>query len=426
LLPEWTFFSGLDGETMHAEIIAIGDELASGQRLDTNSRWLSERLGELGIRVLYHTTVADDLPADVAVLRAAINRADVIVTTGGLGPTADDLTRQAIAEAIGVELTMNESALAHIRGLFARRKRDMPEKNVVQAMFPVGSRVIPNPHGTAPGIDMRIDRSGCPPARLFALPGVPAEMRGMWQETVVPALLESLGEKRRVICHRRIQCFGAGESHVEAMLPDLVRRGRMPSVGITASKATITLRVTAEAESAEACEAIMAPTIATIREKLGTLVFGEEDDELQHAVVRLLRERKRTLATAEHGAGGLIAHWLGELADATDVYRGSLVAASPAGLADGLGLSATAEAGSDDFIKQTAVALRERFNGDLGLAAGVASGSEASDDQLRQFIMALADGSGVSVKTSPYAAHPDILHQLAAKQALNFVRLALL
>ncbi|HND53564.1 MAG TPA: competence/damage-inducible protein A, partial [Pirellulaceae bacterium] len=127
---------------MIAEVISIGDELTSGERLDTNSQWLSQRLGELGIRAMYHTTVADDMAANVAVFRTALERADLVVSTGGLGPTADDLTRQALAEAAGVDLVQDDGALAHIRALFARRKREMPPANLVQALFPRGSRVV--------------------------------------------------------------------------------------------------------------------------------------------------------------------------------------------------------------------------------------------------------------------------------------------
>ncbi len=174
---------------MLAEVIAIGDELTSGQRLDTNSQWLSERLGEIGIPVAFHTTVGDDLENNIAVFRAAIERAEIVVSTGGLGPTADDLTRDAIAAAAGVDLVQDEGALAHIRNLFARRKRAMPERNIVQAQFPRGSRVVPNPDGTAPGIDLTVPRSCGPPCRVIALPGVPAEMFTMWHESVASSLI---------------------------------------------------------------------------------------------------------------------------------------------------------------------------------------------------------------------------------------------
>ena len=199
---------------MHAEVIAIGDELTSGQRLDTNSQWLSERLGDLGIRVLYHTTVGDDLAANVRVFREAFDRADVLVCTGGLGPTADDLTRQALADATGTQLVLDEAALAHIRALFARRKRPMPERNVVQALFPAGSSVVPNPHGSAPGIDLSVPRAGRAPCRVFAPPGVPAEMQEMWEQTVAPQLLAAIGPPR-LIRHHRVKCFGEiGRAHV--------------------------------------------------------------------------------------------------------------------------------------------------------------------------------------------------------------------
>ena len=166
-----------------AEVISIGDEMTSGARLDTNSQWLSVMLGELGIRVLYHSTVGDSLEACCRTFEIAAGRASIIVSTGGLGPTADDLTREAIAAAAGTTLEFREEAMRHIESLFARRNREMPERNRVQAMFPVGSTIIPNPQGTAPGIDMVIARdvvagkglAGKPhSARVFSLPGVPS------------------------------------------------------------------------------------------------------------------------------------------------------------------------------------------------------------------------------------------------------------
>jgi nicotinamide-nucleotide amidase len=200
---------------MRAEIIAIGDELTSGQRLDTNSQWLAERLLEIGVPVAFHTTVGDQLADNVLVFRQACERADIVVATGGLGPTADDLTRQALAKVAGVPLVQDDASLAHIKALFGRRKREMPPANVVQAQFPQGSRPIPNPNGTAPGIDIEIPRAVGKPARVFALPGVPAEMTEMWVATVQPAIRDWLGITK-VIAHYRIKCFGVGESDLEA------------------------------------------------------------------------------------------------------------------------------------------------------------------------------------------------------------------
>lgn len=410
-----------------AEVIAIGDELTSGQRLDTNSQWLSERLGELGIRVLFHSTVGDDLDANARVFREAFQRADLIVCTGGLGPTADDLTRQALAAATGLELIRDDDALATIRAMFARRKREMPDRNVSQAMFPKGSRVVPNPHGTAPGIDLTVAREGGASCRIFALPGVPAEMCEMWHETLAPAISEMTGGGK-VIRHRRIKCFGVGESDLEQMLPDLVRRGREPSVGITVSQATITLRVTATGDSTAACDQLMAPTIETMHTCLGDLVFGQEDDELQHAVVRLLRERGQTLSVAEWGSGGLLSKWLSEADEEAASFLGGMIVrgqrqsellASPMLLAE-----------HGQHSAQLAMAMaeqcREQFATDFGVAISAFPQSDADGGTPGRVAFAVASRTGGETHESPFAGHPAILKPRAAKQALNLLRKQLL
>jgi nicotinamide-nucleotide amidase len=387
---------------MRAEIIAIGDELTSGQRLDTNSQWLAERLLEIGVPVAFHTTVGDRLDDNVLVFRQACERADLIVATGGLGPTADDLTRQALADLAGVPLVQDDASLAHIKALFARRKREMPPANVIQAQFPEGSRVIPNPHGTAPGIDFSWPRGGKTVARVFALPGVPAEMKEMWDASVRPAIQEFLGV-RRTIVHHRIKCFGVGESDLEAMLPDLIARDRYPLVGITVHHATITLRITAEGETAEAARASMQPTIAEIERCLGDLIFGREEEELPDAVVRLLRERKATLAVRECATAGLVTQWLASL-EAADVFLGGEVVAQAAGWDEARSLPAA------DF----ALLIGPRPEADsLGRAAGNLS-------------IVLVDHGSTIRKEVAYGGHPEILKPRAGKQALNFLRLRLL
>jgi nicotinamide-nucleotide amidase len=412
---------------MHAEIISIGDEITSGQRLDTNSQWLSTRLGELGVPVMYHTTVADSLEANVEVFRHAAQRADLVIATGGLGPTADDLTRDAIAAVAGVPLEFNAAAMAHIEGLFSRRKRAMPERNRVQAMFPAGSRVIHNPAGTAPGIDIEISRPDGSRSHIFALPGVPAEMFEMWEQTVAPAIAALVG-KPRVIRHKQIKCFGVGESDLEQMLPDMIRRGRDPQVGITVSGATITLRITASGDTPEACYAAMQPTIDTIHQCLGSLVFGEGEEELQHAVIRMLAAQNKTLATAELGSGGMIAHWLSEVPQSREHYRGGIV-----GNAVELPLEHELVVESDLDLpleaKQTLAAAktcRESFRADFGLAVGELPESHPTIAEPPLLWFAVASADKVSVKSSPYAGHPDILKARGGKQALNFLRLTLL
>jgi len=395
---------------MPAEVIAIGDELASGERLDTNSQWLSQRLNEIGVRVLYHTTVGDELDGIVGVFRTAVERAETVVCTGGLGPTADDLTRQALADAAGVELALRDDALAHIRSLFARRQRPMPERNVIQAMFPVGSDMLANSHGSAPGIDISLPLEGPARCRIFALPGVPAEMREMWEQSVAPAILA--GQiARRTIRHRRVKCFGVGESDLEAMLPDLIQRGRHPSVGITVSRATITLRVTAEAESAVECEALMQPTLATIQQCLGDLIFGEEEDELQHAVARRLAERRETLAVFESGSGGMLAHWLSDVDEVGTVFRGGIVERLPASLA-----------GDESLAAEWAERSRSQFNADHGLAVGP---FPIDANQGRIAFAVSSRSAGTITKSNLIGGHPDIIKSRAAKQALDFLRLKL-
>jgi nicotinamide-nucleotide amidase len=412
---------------MIAEVISIGDELASGQRLDTNSQWLSERLGELGVRVLYHTTVADDLAANVEVFRAAIARSDVVVATGGLGPTADDLTREVLAAVAGRDLVLDEAVLEHIRRLFARFKRDMPESNRVQAMFPAGSRIIDNPNGTAPGIHLDVARPGGGVCHVFALPGVPAEMFEMFHHDVAPAVL-AYSETPRIIRHRRIKVFGAGESHVEQMLPDLIRRGRQPSVGITVSAATITLRITAEGATPDECAALMEPTAATIRQHLGSLVFGEEDDELEHAVARLLAERDQTLATCEVGTAGSLARWMSRASGAERHYLGGQVICSTTMLEKFLGdagpLVAASGSASREVAEAMAVACRAQTGADYALVIGPFPPEGANNPEV-PYHFSLATPERVVVKASTLAGHPSIWTPRAAKMALNLLRLVL-
>jgi nicotinamide-nucleotide amidase len=421
---------------MRAEVISIGDELTTGQRLDTNSQWLSQRLNELGIPVLFHTTVGDDLDANIAVFRAAIERADIVIASGGLGPTADDLTRAAIAAAANVDLLEDAGALEHIQKLFARRKREMPERNRLQAQFPRGSKVVPNSEGTAPGIDFTIPRAGRTPSRVFALPGVPAEMFTMWNETVGPALAAAQPAPR-VIRHRRIKCFGVGESDLEAMLPDMIRRQREPLVGITVHGATITLRITASGPDDAACREAMQPTVDEIYKLLGVLVFGEEDDELEHAVVKLLGKHGQSIAVAEWATDGLISQWLAEAAGGNPCFRGGVVVQNRATLNALLQSSLTTEQAveSAETASNMAREIRRLTGADyaLSVAAFPTSGAtvptaatQSNIDMGGTLQVALAFGDSARLKAFPIATHPSITKVRSAKQALNMVRLALL
>jgi nicotinamide-nucleotide amidase len=308
---------------------------------------------------------------------------------------------------------LDREALEYIRSLFARRKRPMPKQNELQAMFPEGSRVVFNRHGTAPGIDLEVSREGRSSSRVICLPGVPAEMVEMWNGSVRKSLEEFLGSERRVVCRRLIHCFGAGESQVESMLPDMIRRGRQPTVGITASKATITLRIAAEGATEEACLAAMEPTVRTIYECLGSLVFGEGDEQLQHAIVKLLRQHGKTLATAEYGTSGLLGCWLSSVENGCDAYGGGLVL--------------TTEATS---VEAAAQQCREQFGADFGLAVALpcpalpTADVESGGRKLGAIVLATADG--VQRQEISTAWHPALVGIVAAKTALNLLRLRLI
>jgi nicotinamide-nucleotide amidase len=393
---------------MHAEVIAIGDELTSGQRLDTNSRWMAAELGVLGVPVTFHTTVPDTLEAGIEAFRLAAARAPIVVVTGGLGPTADDLTRDVLAAAAGVPLDLSAEALATVESRFTRRGMPMPESNRRQAMFPRGSRIIPNAEGTAPGIDVDLPRPhGCS-CRVFALPGVPAEMKPMWKATVEPAVLAMLPD-RATIVQRRIKCFGAGESAIEAMLPDLIRRGRDPLVGITAHEATITLRIAARGRDEAECLEKMAPTEVTIRECLGALAYGIEDDEIEDAVLAAVAGRGGTLASAESGTAGRVAALLAQ----ADARRGATAGVFRGGTV----IPACGDA------RAAAADARTRCGATIGLAVGdvrpTAEGRRAID-------VAIADADGITVAEHVFGGGPDLAPMRAAKSAINLVRLRML
>jgi nicotinamide-nucleotide amidase len=415
---------------MIAEVISIGDELTSGQRLDTNSRWLSQQLGDLGIHVLYHTTVGDDMEANKAVFQIASERVDVVVCTGGLGPTADDLTRQAIAEAFGLELFVDSQALAHVRSLFAKRNREMPVRNEVQAQFPVGALTIDNPHGTAPGIDLQVSApmngSAC---RIFALPGVPAEMREMYQSTVVTRLRTDHGVGSAKRFFHVIKMFGIGESDVEAAIPDLIARDREPRVGLTVSRATITLRITATAAGDAESLRIMQPTIDQVHEAFGELIFGRDNDELQNAIARQLTQSRQSVSVLEIGPEVLAGAWLqtSTAEGIVAIHSHSSVAAASLSLLES---SANQADSRGQLLEELGRKIRALDGTDWTLVIG----PYPAHAQVRQqvglpphpFHIALLgpDGQGHATLME-LGGHPDILYHRMAKAGLDVLRRAL-
>jgi nicotinamide-nucleotide amidase len=411
---------------MKAEIISIGSELTSGQNLDTNCQWLSRRLAEIGIAVRWHTTLADDLEENVQAFQVARGRAQLVLITGGLGPTQDDLTREALARLAGVELVLHEPSLTHIQELFARRGRTMPERNRVQAMCPACGEPIANAMGTAPGIWMQVAET------LFvAMPGVPSEMFGMFESAVKPRLLQKFGNAG-VLVERKINCFGTGESAIEAKLFDLTRRGHVPEVGITVSDATISLRILARAADQEAACLQIEPVEQTIRERLGNLVFGAGEEELQDAVAWLLRDKHQTLAVAEGVTSGLLAHRLAKVPGISQHFRGGIIAydnwvkteslAVPQRLLDEHGAVSAAVA------EAMATACRIRFQSDLALSTvGLAGPSGAMPDKPVGLVyVALAWPGGIKCQSFSWLGTRQEVRSRTVKLALNLARLHLL
>ncbi len=419
-----------------AEVISIGDEMTNGQRLDTNSQWLSQQLAEIGVTTVRHTTAADDLDANIEVFASAAQRADVVISTGGLGPTLDDLTREALAAAFHAPLELDAASLKHIEGMFALRNRPMPERNRVQALLPQGSIVIPNPHGTAPGIDLTVAtaHTASRKSRIFALPGVPAEMIEMWFGSVRERIVEHLGLQMRPLMFHTVKVFGLGESDIEAKLPDMMRRDREPRVGITVSRATISLRIAAQAETEEEFERAIAPTVEEIHRELGVLVFGTGEDELEDAVFRDLERRKQTLALLEIGPAALASQWLRSAAPKYSTAQVHTISCDSIAHASQLlaQLSiqgqGTQQATWND-LPSLAQAMKQIFKTDLALVFG----TYASDAELAvrkpaaDVDIAIAgDGLPSEVHTRRIIGHPDILNDRVAKSALDQLRLTLL
>jgi nicotinamide-nucleotide amidase len=413
---------------MRAEVIAIGSELVSGQSRDTNSQWLSQELAALGITVAFHTTLGDVLEDHVAAFRIACERADLVAMTGGLGPTQDDLTREALAECASVPLVEDTRSLESIAAMFARRNRVMTERNRVQALFPQGAEPLPNPVGTAPGIWMRIGR-----ARIACLPGVPSEMRLMFRDQVVPRLRRE-GGGERVIVERKINLFGKGEAEIEAQALDLTVRGRVPQVGITAHEGTISFRISAAgAELAQANLAIE-PTARVIYERFGSLILGEGAVDVAESLVAQLIRTGTTIATAESCTGGLIAHMITAVAGVSPFYPGGVVTYANKAKHDLLGVpQALLEAYgavSPEVAAAMAEGVRQRFCSDLGLSAtGVAGPSGGTAEKPVGLVyIGLATSRGVHTRRLDIGSDQprEIIQQRSAKAALNWARLAML
>ncbi len=362
---------------MNAELIAVGTELLLGNIVNTNARDLSILLSELGINVYWQTVVGDNPARLRAVLETARARADLILTTGGLGPTCDDLTKQIVADVFGKALYFDKQAEADLRAFFCigtDHSRPMTENNLQQCWLPEGCTPFYNTCGTAPGCGF-VTEDG---KTVMILPGPPKEMNAMMRHGGMDFLRRASGGQ---IWSHNIMTFGMGESHIESLLREQMNSLQNPTLAPYAKEGEVRLRVTARAESAPEAEALMSPVIAMVRAQLGDVVYGVDTDSLEKTVLELLRERGACFAAAESCTGGLIAKRFTDLPGASAVFRGgvtvytneaktALLGVDPAVLAEHSAVSVP-------VAMELADNVRERLGADYGLGVTGVAGPES-------------------------------------------------
>jgi nicotinamide-nucleotide amidase len=408
-----------------AEILTIGDELLRGEIIDTNKSFLADRLLGLDIETHFQTSVRDDPPAMIDAFQRAASRSDITLVSGGLGPTRDDLTAAVLAEAFGLELVLDKAALETIRSFFRSRSREMTENNASQARFPKGADILPNPLGTAPGFSITQGLT-----RFFCLPGVPNEMTLMMDEQVMPRIESARGEGVAVRA-RLLRTFGMGESTLDDELKDIAASGDV-SLGFRTSFPDNYLRPLARAASAEQAEAALDRVCDAIRQRLGPLVYGEDQQTLDAVVGQMLAERGMTIAVAESCTGGLIATRITDNPGSSAYFAGGVVAYSDSAKSALLGVPATTleahGAVSDPVVRAMAEGVRERFDVDIGIATTGISGPDGGTDSKPVGLVHIALAREGATYAEPFVFRMDrARHRLLTSQiALDWVRRTLL
>ncbi len=358
-----------------AELIAVGTELLLGSIANTDAQMLSQALAGLGINVYYHTVVGDNPQRLAQVMEQAKQRADLIITTGGLGPTCDDLTKQVVAGAFGRKLVFHEESAQRIRNYFAHKNRPMSDNNLQQAMLPEGCTVLDNDWGTAPGCAWEQDG-----ITVVMLPGPPRECRAMLEHRVLPYLRDK-GEGE--ILSRTLCLFGIGESAIEAQLRTEMESMTNPTLAPYAKEGSAELRITAKGGSRAECEALIAPVEQALRQRFGALIYGADVKDLTEVACKLLLEQGVTLATAESCTGGMIAQRITDLAGVSAVFKGGVVCYTNEVKRDLVGVSETllTEYGavSEPVCRGLAEGIRRKLGADLGLGVTGVAGPGSDD-----------------------------------------------
>ncbi len=411
---------------MGAEILTVGTELLLGQIVDTNASWISQRLAEAGIDVFYQSTVGDNWGRIEEAIRLAMARADVLIITGGLGPTEDDLTRDVLAGVLGRPLRLDPEVLQHIQRRFAHRRTPMAENNRKQAMVPEGFEVLPNPRGTAPGLFVRH-----PGGVITCMPGVPAEMKPMLLEQVIPRIREAFGIRGRIVS-RVLKTCGVSESTVDHRIGDYFRDMRNPTIGVLAHAGEIHIRLTCKGDDPAIIAGQLDDLEAKIRERLGHLIFGRDDERLEALVGGLLRARQASLAVAESCTGGLVANRLTDIPGSSDYFERGVVAYSPAAKESVLGVPPALIREHGTVSLETARAMAEGVQRLAGSTFGLSTTGIAgptggtAEKPVGLVCLALTWEGGAECRETRLLGDREIVKYRAAQMALELLRRHLL
>lgn len=405
---------------MEAEIISVGTELLLGQIVNTNAQYLAEKLASLGIELHHIVTVGDNIDRLKAALASAWERADVIILTGGLGPTQDDMTKETVAEFLNLELILHSPSLETIRCFFARRGHHMTNNNIKQALLPQGGIPLPNPNGTAPGV--WLEHQG---KILVILPGPPFELQPMFENHVLPRLTK--GEKHTVIKSRIIKLYGIGESQAEEQVKDLIDSTN-PTLASYAKPTEIQFRLTAKADTDIKADSLIDSMEKELRARLGQYIFAQDEDTMQDIVGKLLRERNLTLAVAESCTGGLVANWLTDVPGSSIYFQGGVVSYSNK-LKTSL-LRVPAEtlhqygAVSKEVAETMASGIKHLAQVDFGGAVTGIAGPDGGTPEkpVGLVYVAVAHKTGVKSCRYQWQGSRSIIKQRAAQALLNLVR----
>jgi nicotinamide-nucleotide amidase len=409
-------------KNIYAEVITIGDEILFGQILDTNSQWISQELDYMGIRVRQKFSIADDTDAIKSAVQGAMDRSDIVLVTGGLGPTKDDLTKQTLSEVFNAPLELNESALDDLEIIFKKFGKPISDLNRQQAFLPKGCIKITNDRGTAPGMWFQQGKKV-----LVSMPGVPMEMKAMMSKQVLPRFRKEFDLP--VIVHKVIRTIGIGESWLseiiagwEDALPDHLKLAYLPG------KAQVRLRLTGTGLNKESLEAEMDQQIAKVTPLIKEYVFGFGDIEIENAVGEILKSNHLTVATCESCTGGYLAHQLTTVPGSSEYYKGSIVSYHNGVKIEEVGVqSKTLEshgAVSEQTATEMAVNVRKKLKTDVGISTTGIAGPDGATEEKPVGTVWLAISFGKEVKTRKLQLPGDRIYniELTAIHALNFLR----